>query len=250
LGGYFSHKEKIIGIVRVVIITAGLIYGVCTCGLAAEVMPWVTPTSIGGFNIEVYYANTTQKLKLDITGYKVSYDYVSQKVNVKCTFRPGLGVEVYGLAGVIGSELKDGDRSFKGGIDGAVYGGGIRYILLGDIVILPAISFALELNHSSSKLTEQDGTKIDFGLNNTELQGSVIASKEMGVITPYAGVKFFHNWVGWKDKVWGEGKGSSCDISPFVGGKVSFGPFLSIKGEISFLDELTYAGGINLNLEI
>jgi len=238
-------------IARVSALYAGLIYGICSSGLATEVMPWVTPTSIGGFSVEVYYANTTQKLKLDITGYKVDYDYVSQKVNMKCAFRPGLGLEVYGLAGVIGSELKDGGISYKGGIDGTVYGGGIRYVLLGDIVILPAISFELGLNRSSSNLKKENGKKIDFGLDTIELQGTVMASKKMGKVTPYGGVKFFHNWANWKDEVGGDkGKGSSGDISPFFGGKISFCPFLSIKGEISFLDELTYAGGINLSLGI
>jgi hypothetical protein len=239
------------GIARIFILSLGLVYGICSVGLAMEIMPWVTPTSIGGFNIEVYYANSTQHPKLDITGYKVPYDYVSQKVNMKCTFRPGLGLEVYGLAGVIGSELKDGDSSFKGGINDAVYGGGIRYVLLGDIVILPAVSFELGFNHSSSNLTKQKGTPIDFGLDSTELQGSVMASKKIGIITPYGGVKFFHSWVSWKDRVWGrKGKGSSGDVSPFLGGKISFWPFLSIEGEISFIDEVTYAGGLNLSLGI
>lgn len=238
-------------IAQIFILSFGLIYGICSFGLATEVMPWVTPTSIGGFNIEVYYANSTQQLKLDITEYKVSYDYVSQKVNIKCTFRPGLGLEIFGLAGVIGSELKNGNRSLKGDIDGIVYGGGIRYVLLGDIVILPAVSFALELNHSSSKLTEEDGSKIDFGLDTMELQGSMIASKKIRMVTSYGGVKFFHNWVNWKDEVGDDkGKGSSGDISPFLGGKISFYPFLSIKGEIGFADELTYAGGVNLSLGI
>jgi hypothetical protein len=236
---------------RIFILILGLVYGISSAGLATEVMPWVTPTSIGGFNMEVYYANSTQNLKLDITGYKVPYDYVSQKVNMKLTFRPGLGLEVYGLAGIIGSELKGGGFSYKGKIDGTVYGGGIRYILLGDIIILPAISFELGLNCSSSSLTEKDGTKIDLGLENTELQGSVMVSKKIGIITPYGGVKFFHNWASWKDKIGGDkGKGSSGDISPFLGCKIPFSPFLSIKGEISFLDEVIYAGGLNLSLGI
>ncbi len=238
-------------IARIFILSLGLIYCICSFGLAGEVMPWVTPTSIGGVNTEVYYAHSTQKVKLVITGHETPFDYVSQKVNMKCTFRPGLGLEVYGLAGVIGSELKDGDHSFKGGIDGAVYGGGIRYVLLGDIVILPAISFALGLTYSSSNLTEENGTKIDFTLDNTELQGSVTASKKIGMVIPYAGLKFFHNWIRWKDEVWGrKGKGNSGDISPFLGAKISFGPLLSVKGEISFLDELTYAGGLNLSFGI
>lgn len=236
-------------IARISILSLGLIYGVCSLGLAREVMPWVTPTSIGGVNTEVYYAHSTQKVKLVITGHETPYDYVSQKVNIKCTFRPGLGLEVYGLAGLIGSELKNGNTSYKGKIDDAVYGGGIRYVMLGDIVILPAVSFALGLTHSSSNLTKEDGKEIDFTLDTTELQGSVTASKKIGIITPYAGVKFFHNWIRWKDEVGGDkGKGSSGDISPFVGGKLSFWSFLSIKGEISFADELTYAGGLSLSL--
>ncbi|MFB0526041.1 MAG: hypothetical protein ACETVO_01055 [bacterium] len=236
-------------IARIFILSLGLIYGICSFGLAREVMPWVTPTSIGGVNTEVYYAHSTQKVKLDITGYKVPFDYVSQKVNLKFTFRPYLGLEVYGLAGLIGSELKNGNRSFKGKMDDALYGGGIRYVLLGDIVILPAISFALGLTYSSSNLTEENGTEIDFTLDTTELQGSVTASKKMGMVTPYGGVKFFHNWVRWKDEAGGDkGKGSSGDISPFLGAKISFGPLLAIKGEISFADELTYAGGLSLSL--
>jgi hypothetical protein len=240
------------GIARIFILILGLVYGICSVGLATEVMPWVTPTSIGGVNTEVYYANSTQKLKLNITGYEDTYDYVSQKINIKGTFRPGLGLELYILAGVIGSELKDGSTSYKGKMDDALYGGGIRYILLGDIVILPAVSFELGLNHSSSNLTKQNGREIDFTLDTTELQGSVMASKKIRIITPYGGVKFFHNWVNWKDRAVGgdKGKGSSGDISPFLGGKISFCPFLSIKGEISFLDELTYAGGLNLSLGI
>jgi len=231
---------------RIFILSLGLIYGICSFGLAREVMPWVTPTSIGGVNTEVYYAHSTQKVKLNITEYEDTYDYVSQKVNIKCTFRPNLGLELYVLAGIIGSELKDRNVSYKGKIDDAVYGGGIRYVLLGDIVILPAVSFELGLTHSSSNLTEENGKKIDFTLDTTELQGSVMASKKIGMVTPYGGVKFFHNWIRWK---WGkEGEGSSGDISPFVGGKISFWSFLSIKGEISFADELTYAGGLNLSL--
>lgn len=231
---------------RIFILSLGLIYGISAFGLAGEVMPWVTPTSIGGFNTEVYYAHSTQKVKLDITGYEVPFDYVSQKVNIKCTLRPGLGLEVYVLAGLIGSELKNGSTSYKGKMDDILYGGGIRYVLLGDIIILPAVSFALGLTHASSNLTKEDGTKIDFTLDTTELQGSVMASKKIGMVTPYAGVKFFHNWVRWK---WGkEGRGSSGDISPFVGGKILFCSFLSIKGEISFADELTYAGGLSLSL--
>ena len=233
-------------IARISILSLGLIYGVCSFGLAREVMPWVTPTSIGGVNTEVYYAHSTQQVKLDFTGYKIPFDYVSQKVNIKCTFRPGLGLELYVLAGIIGSELKNGNASYKGKMDDALYGGGVRYVLLGDIIILPAVSFALGLTHSSSNLTEEDGRKIDFTLDTTELQGSVMASKKIGMVTPYGGVKFFHNWIRWK---WGkEGEGSSGDISPFVGGKISFWSFLSIKGEISFADELTYAGGLNLSL--
>jgi hypothetical protein len=236
-------------IVRISILSLGLIYGVCSFGLAREVMPWVTPTSIGGVNTEVYYAHSTQKVKLVITGHETPYDYVSQKVNIKCTFRPGLGLEVYGLAGVIGSELKDGGTSYKGEMDDALYGGGIRYVMLGDIVILPAVSFALGLTHSSSNLTKEDGKEIDFTLDTTELQGSVLASKKIGIITPYGGVKFFHNWIRWKDEVGGDkGKGNSGDISPFLGAKISFSPLLSIKGEISFADELTYAGGLSLSL--
>jgi len=236
-------------IVRISILGLGLIYGVCSFGLAREVMPWVTPTSIGGVNTEVYYAHSTQKVKLVITGHETPYDYVSQKVNIKCTFRPGLGLEVYGLAGVIGSELKDGGTSYKGEMDDALYGGGIRYVMLGDIVILPAVSFALGLTHSSSNLTKEDGKEIDFTLDTTELQGSVLASKKIGIITPYGGVKFFHNWIRWKDEVGGDkGKGNSGDISPFLGAKISFSPLLSIKGEISFADELTYAGGLSLSL--
>ncbi len=234
---------------RIFILSLGLIYGICSFGLAGEVMPWVTPTSIGGVNTEVYYAHSTQKVKLNITGYEVPFDYVSQKVNIKCTLRPGLGLEVYVLAGLIGSELKNGSTSYKGKMDDILYGGGIRYVLLGDIVILPAVSFSLGLTHFSSNLTEKDGTKIDFTLNTTELQGSVMASKKIGIVTPYGGVKFFHTWVRWKDKVEGrKGKGSSGDISPFLGGKLSFWSFLSIKGEISFADELTYAGGLSLSL--
>ena len=234
---------------RIFILSLGLIYGICSFGLAGEVMPWVTPTSIGGVNTEVYYAHSTQKVKLDITGYKVPFDYVSQKVNIKGTLRPGLGVEVYVLAGVIGSELKNGSTSYKGKMDDILYGGGIRYVLLGDIVILPAISFALGLTHASSNLTEENGREIDFTLDTTELQGSVLASKKIGMVTPYGGVKFFHNWIRWKDEVGGDkGRGNSGDISPFVGGKVLFYSFLSIKGEISFADELTYAGGLSLSL--
>jgi len=212
-------------------------------------MPWVTPTSIGGVNTEVYYAHSTQQVELDIEEFKVPFDYVSQKVNIKCTLRPGLGLEVYVLAGLIGSELKDGSTSYKGKMDDILYGGGIRYVLLGDIIILPAVSFSLGLTHSSSNLTEEDGTKIDFTLDTTELQGSVMASKKIGMVTPYGGVKFFHNWIRWKDEVGGDkGRGSSGDISPFVGGKILFCSFLSIKGEISFADELTYAGGLSLSL--
>lgn len=234
---------------RIFILSLGLIYGICSFGLAGEVMPWVTPTSIGGVNTEVYYAHSTQKVKLNITGYEVPFDYVSQKVNIKCTLRPGLGLEVYVLAGLIGSELKNGSTSYKGKMDDILYGGGIRYVLLGDIVILPAVSFSLGLTHSSSNLTEEDGKEIDFTLDTTELQGSVMASKKIGMVTPYGGVKFFHTWVRWKDKVEGrKGKGSSGDISPFLGGKLSFWSFLSIKGEISFADELTYAGGLSLSL--
>lgn len=235
---------------RIFILSLGLIYCIFSFGLAGEVMPWVTPTSIGGVNIEVYYAHSTQKVKLVITDHETPFDYVSQKVNMKCTFRPGLGLEVYGLAGVVGSELKNGNLSYyKGKMDDALYGGGIRYVLLGDIVILPAISFALGLNYSSSNLTEEDGTEIDFTLDTTELQGSVTASKKIGMVTPYAGLKFFHNWIRWKDEVGGDkGKGNSGDISPFLGAKISFSPLLSIKGEISFVDEVTYAGGLNLSL--
>jgi hypothetical protein len=234
---------------RIFVLSLGLIYGVFSFGLAREVMPWVTPTSIGGINTEVYYAHSTQKVKLDITGYQVPFDYISQKVNMKFTFRPSLGLEVYGLAGVVGSELKNGNRSYKGKMADALYGAGIRYVMLGDIVILPAISFALGLTHSSSNLTEEDGTEIDFTLDTTELQGTVTASKKIGMVTPYAGLKLFHNWIRWKDNVGGDkGKGNSGDISPFLGGKISLSSFLSIKGEISFADELTYAGGLNLSL--
>ena len=235
-------------IARIFILSLGLIYGICSLGLAREVMPWVTPTSIGGVNAEVYYAYSTQKVKLDINEFKVPFDYVSQKVNIKFTFRPSLGLEVYGLAGVVGSELKNGSTSYKGKMDDALYGGGIRYVMLGDIVILPAVSFALGLTHSSSYLTKENGTENDFKLDTTELQGSVVASKKIGMVTPYGGVKFFHNWVRWKDEEGDKGKGSSGDISPFLGGKISFSPFLSIKGEISFADELTYAGGLSLSL--
>jgi len=238
-------------ITRIFILGLGLVYSICSFGLATEVMPWVTPTSIGGINLEVYYANSTQNLKLDITGHEVPYDHVSQKINMKCTFRPMLGLEIYVLAGVMGSELKYGNVSYKGGVDGTVYGGGIRYVLLGDIVILPAVSFEFGLNHSSTNLTEENSSKIDFGLDTTELQGSVMASKKIGVISPYGGVKFFHNWVRWKDRVGGDkGKGNSGDISPFLGGKISLSRLLSIKGEISFADELTYVGGLNLSLGI
>jgi len=236
---------------RIFILSLPIICGVFSFGLAAEMMPWVTPTSVGGLNIEVYYANSVKELKLDITGYEVPYDYVSEKVNMKCTFRPWLGLEVYGFAGVTGSELKNGGRSLKGGMDGLVYGGGVRYVLLGDLVILPAISFELGLNHSSSSITEEDGARIDFELRATELQGGMVASKKMGIITPYGGVKFFHTWANWKDEVGGDdGTGSGGDISPFLGGKISFSPFLSVKGEIGFLDEISYAGGINLSLGI
>jgi len=234
---------------RIFILSLAIICAVFSFALAGEVMPWVTPTSIGGVNTEVYYAHSTQKVKLDITGYKVPFDYISQRVNAKVTFRPSLGLEVYGLAGVVGSELKNGNRSYKGKMDDVLYGGGIRYVLLGDIVILPAISFALGLTHSSSNLTEEDGTEIDFTLDTTELQGSVTASKKIGMVTPYAGLKFFHNWIRWKDEVGGDkGKGDSGDISPFLGAKISFVPLLAIKGEISFADEVTYAGGLNLSL--
>ena len=234
---------------RIFVLSLAIIYGVFSFALAGEVMPWVTPTSIGGVNTEVYYAHSTQKVKLDITGYKVAFDYISQKVNMKFTFRPSLGLEVYGLAGVVGSELKNGNVSYKGKMDDALYGGGIRYVLLGDIIILPAVSFALGLTHSSSNLTKEDGKEIDFTLDTTELQGSVTASKKIGMVTPYAGLKLFHNWIRWKDDVGGDkGKGNSGDISPFVGGKILFWSFLSIKGEISFADELTYAGGLSLSL--
>jgi len=236
-------------IARVSMLCLGLVHSLFAPGLATEVMPWLTPTSIGGANLEVYYANSTQEVKLDI-GYKVPCDYVSERVNLKCTFRPGLGVELYGLVGITGSELKN-DKLCRGQMDGTVFGGGIRYVLLGDIIILPAVSFELALNHSSSSLTEEDGSKIDLGLDSTELQGSVMASKKIGIATPYGGVKFFHNWVRWKDEAKGDkGKGSSGDISPFLGTKISFSPLLSIKGEISFLDEFTYAGGLNLSLAL
>ena len=236
-------------VARILILSLGLIYGIYSLGLAREVMPWVTPTSIGGVNTEVYYAHSTQKVELDITGYKVPFDYVSQKVNAKSTFRPALGLEMYVLVGLIGSELKNGKSSYKGKMNDALYGGGIRYVLLGDIVILPAISFALGLTYSSSYLTKENGSENDFKLDATELQGSVTASKKIGMVTPYAGLKFFHNWIRWKDEVGGDtGEGSSGDISPFLGGKISFWSFLSIKGEISFVDEITYAGGLNLSL--
>ena len=236
-------------IARIFILSLGLIYGICSLGLAREVMPWVTPTSIGGVNAEVYYAYSTQKVKLVITGHETPFDYVSQKVNIKFTFRPSLGLEVYGLAGVVGSELKNGNVSYKGKMDDALYGGGIRYVLLGDIIILPAVSFALGLTYSSSYLTKENGTGNDFKLDTTELQGSVMASKKIGMVTPYGGVKFFHNWIRWKDKAEGlKGKGNSGDISPFIGGKISLTPFLSIKGEFSFADEVTYVGGLSLSL--
>lgn len=236
---------------RIFVLSLTIICGVFSFGLAGEVMPWVTPTSIGGVNIEVYYAHSTQKVKLDITGYKVPFDYVSQKVIAKSTFRPGLGLEMYVLVGIMGSELKNGNLSYyKGKMDDALYGGGIRYVLLGDIVILPAISFALGLTYSSSYLTKENGSENDFKLDATELQGSVTASKKIGMVTPYAGLKFFRNWIRWKDEEGDKGKGNSGDISPFLGAKISFGPLLSIKGEISFVDEVTYAGGLNLSLRL
>lgn len=235
---------------RIFVLSLTIICGVFSFGLAGEVMPWVTPTSIGGVNIEVYYAHSTQKVKLDI-GYKVPFDYVSQKVIAKSTFRPGLGLEMYVLVGIMGSELKNGNLSYyKGKMDDALYGGGIRYVLLGDIVILPAISFALGLTYSSSYLTKENGSENDFKLDATELQGSVTASKKIGMVTPYAGLKFFRNWIRWKDEEGDKGKGNSGDISPFLGAKISFGPLLSIKGEISFVDEVTYAGGLNLSLRL
>ena len=233
---------------RIFVLSLAIICGVFSFGLAGEVMPWVTPTSIGGVNTEVYYAHSTQKLKLVITDHETPFDYVSQKINIKGTFRPGLGLELYILAGVIGSELKDGSTSYKGKMDDALYGGGIRYVLLGDIVILPAVSFALGLTYSSSYLTKENGSENDFKLDATELQGSVTASKKIGMVTPYAGLKFFRNWIRWKDEEGDKGKGNSGDISPFLGAKISFGPLLAIKGEISFADEVTYAGGLNLSL--
>jgi len=236
-------------IVRVSMLCLGLVSGLLGPGLTTEVMPWLTPTGIGGANIEVYYANSTQQVELDITETKVPYDYVSQRVSLKCTFRPALGVELYGLVGIMGSELKNGESSYKGQIDGTLFGGGIRYVLLGDIIILPIVSFELGLDHSSSSLTEEDGTKIDLRLENTELQGSVMVSKKIGIVTPYGGVKFFHGWVRWKDEAKGDkGKGTGGDISPFLGGKISFSHFLSIKGEISFADEFNYAGGLSLSV--
>jgi len=234
---------------RIFVLSLAIICGAFSFVLAGEVMPWLTPTSIGGVNTEVYYAHSTQKVKLVITGHETPFDYVSQKINMKCTFRPGLGLEVYGLAGVVGSELKDGNLSYyKGKMDDALYGGGIRYVLLGDIVILPAVSFALGLTYSSSYLTKENGNENDFKLDATELQGSVTASKKIGMVTPYAGLKFFHNWIRWKDEKGDKGKGDGGDISPFLGAKISFSPLLSIKGEISFADEVTYAGGLGLSL--
>jgi len=235
-------------IFRILLLALALICLVNFPGLGAEVMPWVAPTSIGGFNVEVYYANLTQEFKLDITGYRVPYDYVSQKINLKATLRPGVGFELYGLIGVIGSELKGGSLSYKGEMDGTAYGGGVRYVLLGDIFILPALSFELGVNRYSSSLTKENGKKINFRFETTELQGCVMMSKGIATVTPYLGVKFFHNWANWEDEAGGDkGKGSSGDLSPFLGGKVSFLPFLSIKGEISLGDERTYAGGINLS---
>jgi len=234
-------------IARVSMLCLGLVHSLFAPGLATEVMPWLTPTSIGGANLEVYYANSTQEVKLDI-GYKVPCDYVSERVNLKCTFRPALGLELCGLVGIMCAELKNGKPSFKGQMDGTVFGGGIRYVLLGDIIILPVVSFELGLSHSSASLIEEDSTKI-LELENTKLQGSVMVGKKIGIVTPYGGVKFFHDWVRWKDESKGDkGKGTGGDISPFLGGKIAFNPFLSIKGEISFGDEFNYAGGLSLSI--
>jgi len=135
-------------------------------------------------------------------------------------------------------------------MDGTLFGGGIRYVLLGDIIILPVVSFELGLSHSSASLIEEDSTKI-LELENTKLQGSVMVGKKIGIVTPYGGVKFFHDWVRWKDESEGDkGKGTGGDISPFLGGKISLSPFLSLKGEISFADEFSYAGGLNLSLAL
>ncbi len=241
-------------------------------GFSSEVMPWVISTSIGGVNLTGFYSISSQEINFNIEKDTVNLNGITftdeaiypidsnlATVAAKVSIRPGIGFDIFVKAGMVKPLLKKqtplATKKWKTDNYDYFYGCGGKYVVAGDMILLPQIAIELGINNYNGKIEQYsylgEKTPISQRLSILQFQGSLIISKSFLAVTPYGGIKFFYTKANWEDKENGSTiKGSKTGYSPFIGLSYSVLPFMNIKLETSFIDEISYAGGLSFNIGI
>lgn len=153
---------------------------------AAEIVPYLAKTGIGGVDVKAY-AITATKNNIPMTSHLFvnpsTFSYTSSGYMLKGSVRPPLlGLELTGKIGTVGSKYEKLDSTStqtysEGTRNGLTLGVGLKKSIIGEVGILPQVMLSVEGAYTH---TTQDGPQSDYTGNsyNVEMQGSIFASKE------------------------------------------------------------------------
>jgi len=208
---------------------------------ATEIMPWITPTGVGGVAVDVYYASSAREVKFTVESATVSWQdedfmagrqffdsvdipvsYVTASpIVLMLSLRPGLGFSPYVKMGILNSEIRQnvqgGESKWTGGYNGYVCGAGFRYVLSGDGRIREQVfldagltRYFSKFNTYTSPASQETTVHMDIGI--WEFHYSLIVMKQVNLfctsdkkpsvfLSPYGGANMTMDWGVWKDNI-------------------------------------------------
>jgi len=213
----------------------------CCNILFAEELPYLDVASKGNRHVDFYYGELTREIDIDIAGWEREFDLTYKKMGAQISYRPKLGWDLFLRLGQPKIELEYRHFKYSGDFAGYTIGAGFRYIFVGSGKDTPEISAQVKIEHAKGMLDEEKIRSTRLNIDNyiyiTELSSSIIISKRICSLKPYAGISFYYADIDWKDNVSGnEYDGDGTGVNIILGNRFPIIPSVSLKVEGSFFD--------------
>jgi len=166
---------------------------------AAEIVPYLAKTGIGGVDVKAYAITDTKNniimtnkvpsglLPGDVGSFieeTSTFNYTTTGYMLKASVRPPLlGLELTGRIGTVGSKYEKLDSTStqtysEGTRNGLTLGVGLKKSIIGEVGLLPQVVLGVEgaFTHTTNDIAQAAGYK--GSSYDIEVQGSILASKE------------------------------------------------------------------------
>lgn len=112
---------------------------------------------------------------------------------LKFSKRFGQKLHPYLKFGILKTELRGYGSKWESGSDGALFGGGLKYVLLQDTVVTPAIAVNAGINYENTEIKKINMSESNLKLKTNEIETSFLASKKIRAFEGWAGLQL--SWL-------------------------------------------------------